>query len=133
MIPRAVREKIPPRILELISFVAVGGINACFGYGMFCLMISLEFRPVIALLIANILGVVFNFLTYGNLVFRRSGWRRLPFFIAFYIINYFANAYLLVALHGLIPSPYLAQLLILPLSVFFLYFSLRYFVFRSLA
>jgi putative flippase GtrA len=133
MILRTVCAHIPPRLREFLSFTAVGGLNACFGYGVFCLAVFLGFSPVVALLIANILGVSFNFMTYGKLVFRRLSWRRLHWFVGLYVINYFGNAALLVKLHGIVRSPYLAQLMILPLSVLFLYFSFRRFVFPSSA
>ena len=124
--------KIPPRLVEVASFLAAGGLNACFGYSVFSLMAYLGFRPAIALLIATVLGICFNFLTYGKIVFRQLSWRRAPLYLLVYAINYLGNAGLLIWVAHYIRSPYLAQLVILPLSITFLYFALRNFVFRAL-
>jgi putative flippase GtrA len=123
--------KLPPRALEIASFLVVGGLNACFGYGVFSLMVYLGFRPAIALLIATVLGICFNFLTYGKMVFRQLSWRRAPTYLLVYSGNYLGNAALLVWIGRYIHSPYIAQLAILPLSVTFLYFALRQLVFRT--
>ena len=108
------------RAHELFRFLLAGAINTCFGYGVFSLGVYCRLTPAMALLAANLLGICFNFLTYGRLVFRQLPLARAPLFVAVYAVNYFGNLHLLEAVRGRIASPYLAQLLVLPLSVLFL-------------
>jgi len=120
----------PPALRHFAHFVLVGGINTCFGYLVYVSMVFAGFRPPVALLIATVLGVAFNFISFGKLVFKRIAWKRIPWFVAIYVVNYLGNAFLLGKVQAFIPSPYLAQAVILPLSVLFLFFMLRRFVFR---
>jgi len=45
--------------------VFIGGVNMMFGYGVFSIFVYLDFYYSIAMLIATVLCVVFNFYSYG--------------------------------------------------------------------
>jgi putative flippase GtrA len=125
----AISRKLSPSLRHFAHFVLVGGVNTCFGYLMYAGGVFAGFRPPMALLIATVLGVAFNFVSFGKLVFKRIAWKRTPYFVAIYVVNYLGNTFLLGKVQVLIPSPYLAQAVILPVSVLFLFFMLRRFVF----
>ena len=72
-------------------FIFVGVLNTLFGYGVYCLMILIGFSYVWATLISQVLGVLFNFITTGNLVFENNDNRLIFKFVLSYIITYFIN------------------------------------------
>ena len=58
---------------QFVRFVLVGILNTAFGYGVYCLMLWIGLSYWWATLIANVLGVLFNFKTTGVLVFKSVG------------------------------------------------------------
>lgn len=76
---------------QFIRFVFVGVLNTLFGYGVYCLMIHIELPYTWATLVSQILGVLFNFITTGNLVFGNNDKRLFFKFMLSYIITYFIN------------------------------------------
>ena len=123
--------RVPDSLRRFVHFLLVGAINTCFGYLIYASMVFIGFRPSVALLIATILGVTFNFMSFGKVVFKKLAWKRIPYFVAIYVVNYLGNIVLLGEVQRFIPSPYLAQAVILPLSVIFLFFMLGRFVFGA--
>src|SRR6516162_3637567 len=68
------RSFLPRRIAELVDvqfirFVLVGCLNTTVGYGLFAACILLGLPSALALLIATIIGVLFNYFSTGRLVF----------------------------------------------------------------
>ena len=76
---------------KFIRFLFVGGLNTAFGMGVYCLMIFIGVSYIWATLISQVLGVLFNFLTTGTLVFENSDKHLIFKFILSYIITYFIN------------------------------------------
>lgn len=113
-----------------VRFLAVGLLNTLFGYGVFGLLVVAGLAPEVALLIATVLGVLFNFVTTGRMVFASRDWRRLPFFAAIYGITYLVN---LAGLRGLMVlgvGPLIAQAILLPLVVLLSFALNKLLVFR---
>jgi putative flippase GtrA len=104
--------------IQIIRFLFVGGINTVFGYGVFALFILLHLHYVVAALLANICGVLFNFKTTGTLVFKNKGNRLIFRFFGVYIITYFINVGLLKVFdyYG-IKSLIAGAIIVLPLSL----------------
>jgi putative flippase GtrA len=73
---------------QLIRFLFVGGLNTLFGYGAFALFLSLRVHYSLAALLATVLGILFNFKTYGTLVFGNSDNRLLFKFLGVYGTTY---------------------------------------------
>src|SRR6266568_9350842 len=92
---RALLSKVPVRPAEFISFVAMGALNTCFGYCIYAFMVFMGYQPPLALLVANGLGIGFNFLTFSKVVFKNLNWKRAPHFLVIYGINYLANVWML--------------------------------------
>lgn len=76
---------------KFIRFLFVGVLNTLFGYGVYCLMILMGCTYVWATLISQVLGVLFNFITTGNLVFENNDKRLIFRFVLSYIVTYFIN------------------------------------------
>ena len=120
-------------IERLIRFLAVGVINTSFGYGLYALLVYLGALPELALLVATIIGVIFNFFTTGRLVFRNSDNRLFIRFAAAYASIYVLNA---LALRGLVSAglgPFVAQAVLVPFSVVGTFAIMRAFVFREVS
>jgi putative flippase GtrA len=120
--------KLNPRF---VKFLFVGGINTLFGYGLFSLFIYLHLHYSIASLLATILGVLFNFKTTGNLVFKSNDNKLLFRFIGVYIVYYLLNILFLKFIQTFGLNLYVSgAILIMPLAI--ISYSLNSkFVFRA--
>lgn len=99
-------------------FLLVGLLNTLFGYGVFCGALALTDHAMIALTIATVAGVLFNFRSIGGLVFQSSNPRRLGRFVGVYAFLFVLNALALAGLQGFGLPPAVAQAgLLLPLSL----------------
>lgn len=103
---------------RFFRFILVGGINTTFGYGCFALLLYAGLHYALALLLATVLGVLFNFKTTGLLVFGSRNNRLIVRFILAYAFVYLLHVGALQVLTGLGVSPYIgAAIMILPISV----------------
>ncbi len=116
-------------LARIIRFVAVGILNTMVGYGIFFGLILLRLAPELALLVATVLGVAFNFFTNRQLVFAGRGLTRLPRFLAVYAVSYGLNALLLRVTGGRGYDPAYVQLAALPVIVCATYLAMRFYVF----
>lgn len=76
---------------KFIRFLLVGGLNTAFGYGVYALLILLGVPYPLAVFLSTAAGVLFNFKTYGTLVFGSRDNRLLGRFIAVYALIYVLN------------------------------------------
>ena len=116
---------------RLVRFLFVGGLNALFGYSMFALGLLIGLSPELALLAATVLGILFNFVTTGRLVFGTANRQLLPRFVLVYGLVYGLNAAVLrvLILTGL--SPFLAQAVLVPASAVVTFLLMKTFVFSE--
>jgi putative flippase GtrA len=107
------------RNLRMLKFLGVGLLNTLFGYGIFAALVFIGLPYLIALLLATIVGVIFNYFSIGRIVFKvRGGWHMFGKFITAYIVVYVMNAALLSILTvNFKLSPYLGQMLCIPPNV----------------
>jgi len=100
-----------------IRFLLAGGLNTAFGYGCFSLLLYIGLHYSVALFIATLLGILFNFKTTGALVFKSSNnfliWRFLLVYILIYGVNVLGvKAFSLAGI-----TPYLGgAILLLPIA-----------------
>jgi len=80
----------------LLRFGFVGLLNTAFGYAVFALLVLAGSGPFVALTVATVAGVAFNFQTSRRLVFRSRG--RTLRFIALYVAVLLLNTGALRAL-----------------------------------
>lgn len=117
---------------RFLRFLLAGTVNTAFGYTVYCVFVLLGFTYPVALLLATMVGVAFNFLTVSNWVFGKGGRKRFIRFVLAYVMLYLANLtglYILIDMMGL--GAILAQLLVLPLYVITAFMVFRRFVFGS--
>ena len=93
---------------EFIRFVLVAMLNTLFGYGVYTLLGYCGMHFSLATLISTILGVLFNFKTYGILVFKNSSNKLIFRFVLVYCVVYLCNIGGIALLKTLGMSSYLA-------------------------
>ncbi|HBM16427.1 MAG TPA: polysaccharide biosynthesis protein GtrA [Lentisphaeria bacterium] len=115
---------------QFFLFLVVGGINTVFGYCIFALFIYIGLHYTLAVLFSTVIGILFNFKTYGSIVFKSHNNKLIFRFFAVYAITYIINvAYLKVFI------PYcnvyiLGAIAIIPLAIIS-YFLNKKFVFEG--
>jgi putative flippase GtrA len=114
---------------QFLRFLAVGVLNTLFGYAIFLAALWLSGRSLLALVIATIIGVAFNFFSIGSVVFRSTERRLIWRFVAVYGVIFCVNA---LALRGLEIAGFgaaLAQALLAPAMAALSYFLNKRWVF----
>lgn len=118
-------------VRQFIRFLFTGGINTVIGYALFLLvsLIGLDYR--LTIFISMSLGVVANFITTGNIVFRDARASRIFRFFAVYMVNYLLNIACTGALQRVVGNLYIIQAaLAFPLATL-TYFLHKNFVFSD--
>jgi putative flippase GtrA len=119
--------------VRVVRFIVVGGVNTAFGYASYALFVACSMPLWLALVASMVAAFVFNFFTYGGLVFKDVSRRNLPRFLAFYTAFATVNYGALRILDALGIKPMLGQALLLPLLAVTCYAGLQLFVFRASA
>lgn len=108
------------RVLRIpfMKFLFVASINTCFGYLMFAGCVYLLKNVYVAVVVATIIAVLFNFNTYGRIVFKSKDHSRVYRFFGVYL---FAMGIQMLCLKGLslagVTNPYIAGgILTLPMA-----------------
>jgi putative flippase GtrA len=117
--------------VQFIRFVLVGCLNTAVGYGLFAAFILVGLPSALALLIATVIGVLFNYFSTGRLVFAWRTSSRLWLFVLSYVVIYVVNAAALLGLERMSVSALLAQAVLLPAMVGLAFLLNKYFVFSS--
>ena len=112
---------------RFVRFLLVGGLNTLFGYTVFAICILIGIPYPLAALVSTVFGVLFNFKSYGTLVFASHDNRLIFRFIAVYGICYLVGLVPLAwaKAHG-VPILWMAAICILPMAA--LAFTLQRFV-----
>lgn len=72
--------------IRFVRFLVVGGINTLFGLAAYSLLALSDLSTWLVLIVSNLAGMVFNFITTGGLVFRDLNLARLPRFLFCYVL-----------------------------------------------
>ncbi|UII70124.1 GtrA family protein [Pseudomonas sp. HN11] len=99
---------------RFFKFLLVGMMNAAFGYGCFAVFTYLGLHYSAALLLATVLGVIFNFKSTGALVFNSNNNGLIFRFVIGYVVVYGVNlsGIALFSLFGV--TPYVSGLILVP-------------------
>jgi len=124
------RRFLDPRFLR---FIVTGMVNTVFGYSVYGALVFLELPYQMALALATVAGVAFNYRTFGHFVFASSGGVKVfARFIAAYGVIYGFNVFLLAGvIRFLRLDPYLSQLLCLVPTVILGFLLMQTWVFRG--
>jgi putative flippase GtrA len=118
---------------RFIRFLFVGVINTAVGYAIYALLLFFTAPYLLALFLATIAGVTFNYFSIGRLVFKSRGGIVIFYkFVSAYGTVYLLNAGMLAVLikHFHIDA-YLAQALCVPPSVFLSWLLMNCWVYKN--
>ena len=119
--------------LRFLRFIVTGMVNTAFGYSVYGALVFLGLPYQIALALATVAGVAFNYRTFRHFVFAsRGGGRVFAKFIVTYVVVYVLNVFMLGGvLRFLRLDPYLSQLLCLVPAVIISFLLMQIWVFRG--
>ena len=115
---------------RVLRFLGVGLLNTGFGFACYAGFVLAGAPLWLAVMGSTALGFLFNFYSYGGLVFGSTAARLLPGFLLFYLALGVLNFALLRLLCWAGVGPLLAQALLLPVLAACGYFGLRGIVFN---
>jgi putative flippase GtrA len=103
--------------IRFVRFLLTGGINTVFGYSVYFVLLRATGNALVALTLGTIIGVLFNFMSTGRLVFNATDPRLLWRFVLVYVATYIYNAIGLVVLERQGVDPAIGALILLPGAV----------------
>ena len=116
---------------RVLRFLLVGALNTAVGYGLFAVIFLTTGRHRIAIVLATILGVLFNFFTLGHMVFGNLTARTLLPFVLGYVVTLSVNIVVIEVLLHLGIHALIAQALMLPFIALMVYSINSKLVFRT--
>ena len=118
---------------RILKFLGTGILNTLFGYSVYAALLFIEIPYLIALFLATVAGVIFNYMSFGRMVFDNHGnWFVFGKFVVAYTLIYGVNAALLYLFTvNFFLSPYLGQLICLPISVLLSWLLMNYWVYKK--
>jgi putative flippase GtrA len=118
------------RLMEIGRYYQVGIVNTLFGLGAYALLIWLGLNMFAAQLVAHVMGVMFNYVSYSRHVFRGAAPARLRFVLS-YAANYLLGLAMLAAISRFVANPYAAGLSAIMIVSAINYFALKHLVFGT--
>ena len=112
-------------------FLVVGAGNTVVGYAIFAILVGIGAGSTAAATGSTILGALFNFRSFGSIVFRSFDGSPLPRFLAVYLLQWAINLLALRLLDAAGLSALLAQAIIVPFLAVAGFLLMRRFVFRA--
>ena len=112
----------------LYKYLLIGGVNTVFGYCVFAFLLFFGIHYSLAVLVATILGILFNFKTYGRFVFNNHSWNLLGRFIFVYATIYLVNITLLLVFDLLVSNLYISGAMATPVIAYLGYILNRRYV-----
>ena len=116
---------------QFLRFVAVGLVNTAFGYGVFAALVIVGIAPMPALVLAYVVGILFNFVTTRRFVFGRSESSGFLRFVGAYAVIYVFNVLLYEAFAAMGATPLVSQAICLPIIAIFSFFLFKLHVFKD--
>ena len=112
---------------RFIKFLLVGGLNTVFGYSVFVSLVWTGLHYSLAIAVATVIGVLFNFKSTGILVFGSNNNSLVLKFVLVYIIVYIMNVLGITMLLSLgMPEWLGGMILAIPIALFSYYLLSRY-------
>ena len=100
------------------KYLLIGGVNTVFGYSVFAFLLFFGTHYSLAVLMATILGILFNFQTYGRFVFKNHSWSLLGRFVFVYTTIYLANITLLLVFDLFVSNLYISGAMTTPVIAY---------------
>lgn len=104
---------------QFVLFLVMGGVNTIFSYSLYSLLIFAGVYYPVAVVVSTVCGVLFNFQTFGRVVFKNFQLRLLGRFFCVYAVVCTANiaGLKLFELVGLVNKYIAGAILILPMAL----------------
>lgn len=118
------------RLLELWRYYQAGIANTAFGLIAYAVLVWLGLDMYVAQLVAHLMGMAFNYVTYSSHVFRGAAPARMRFVVS-YAINYAVGLATLALVARFVASPYAAGIVTAGIVSVINYFALKHLVFRT--
>jgi putative flippase GtrA len=103
--------------IRFVRFLLTGGVNTVFGYSIYFVLLRITGHAIVALTLGTIIGVLFNFMSTGRVVFNATDPRLLWRFVLVYVATYVYNAIGLIVLENRGMDPAIGALVLLPGAV----------------
>lgn len=116
---------------KFVKFVLVGAFNTAFAYGVYAFFLYTGMEYVLAASLAQVVSILFNFKTFGTLVFRARDNSAFFRFLGSYVMIYLVAIGFLRVFDGYGVNMYIAGLLITPLMAALSFILQNRFVFRK--
>lgn len=119
--------------LKIIKFLSAGVLNTLFGYFVYAALLFINLPYLVALFVATVAGVIFNYFSFGRIVFKGiGGWFVFIRFVICYTLIYAINAALLgVLTEYFLVNPYVGQVLCIPISVLLSWLLMNYWIYKN--
>jgi len=112
---------------RLLRFFLVGALNTVVGYTIYITALWMDFHYSVAIMVATVLGTLFNFKSTGAIVFKSHDCSRLWRFVMIYILLYAINVIgVTVLIKFGLPAWFSGMLLLLPLAFLSYFLNSRY-------
>jgi putative flippase GtrA len=118
-------------LTSFVRFALTGALNTGFGYATYAALVLIGLPLWLAVGAATLLAIVFNFYSYGGLVFGKTSRRYLPAFLGVYSALGIVNFLGLKSLTQAGVGPLVSQALLVPLLAITGYVGMRMLVFRD--
>lgn len=104
---------------QFILFLVMGGVNTLFYFSLYSLLIYIGLNYAVAVVAATVCGVLFNFQTFGRVVFKNFQFRLLWRFVGVYVVVCGANiaGLKLLEIVGLVNKYIAGAVLVLPVAL----------------
>lgn len=118
--------------IKIVRFFSVAGLNTIFGFSFYSFLIWTGLHFAVAILIGQIVGVLFNFKTYSSLVFDNKNNKLIFKFIAVYAFLWVFNTLGVASLKHLFEvNDYIAgAILVIPVGLLGFFIN-KTFVFKK--
>lgn len=116
-----------------VKFLTTGLLNTIVGYSIYAFFIALSVPYITALILASIMGILFNYFSFGRLVFKSNGgFIIFVKFVVTYSFIFFVNAMgLKILIETFNVDAYVGQALCVPISVFLSSVLMNHWVYKN--
>lgn len=115
---------------QIWRYYQAGIVNTAFGYGLYALFVAAGLNMYVAQIVAHLIGVAFNYVTYSRYAFADQSASKVRFVLS-YGVNYLLGLGALWTASQWIASPYVAGFVAVLFVSLVNFFILKHWVFSA--